>query len=411
MEERVMALLKFKEKFGHYNIPETHPLLGRWVDEQKKAARKVMDEGDCTALFESKIKELASLGFKVDMEDSSSSSPSAAFAAGTNQTSINGEGDSNRDSASGLVSSLPLGNFVTNVSRSDDDRKWNKNFNDLLEYKKKHGTTEVPPSQHTPLSYWVTQQHKEYQKVQEGKPSRLTLQKVQQLTDLGFIFRQVAKSFTWEQRIEQLKQYRQKHGHIRVPKSDPQLGVFVNRQRYEYSKYKSNRPSTMNEERLKDLQALDFVFVAGKKMDHVDFKNKKSWDQRFEELLQFRDTYGHAVVPQSYPGLGEWVHSQRLYYKKLKAGKKSPLTNERLLKLADVGFVFDATKRRGNHVGDMNIGGVSRTLASSTSQGILGTGTSMPGATTHTQDMNVQGFNPLVIPDETKPDVPNTTSV
>lgn len=48
----------------------------------------------------------------------------------------------------------------------------------------------------------------------------------------------------------------------------------------------------------------------------------------------------------------EWVHSQRLYYKKLKAGKKNPLTNERLLKLADVGFVFDATKRRGNHVSE-----------------------------------------------------------
>jgi hypothetical protein len=347
MDERLTSLLQFKEKYGHYNVPETHPILGRWVDEQKKAAKKFADEGDATSFFDAKIKELMSLGFKVDVEESVNDEKDQS-----NNTK-NDKSDETDVSRSSPVS-LGNGGFASMGSvRSDDDKKWNKNFADLVEYKKKHGNCEVPPSQHTPLSYWVTQQHKEYQKVQEKKPSRLTLQKVQQLTDLGFVFRQVAKSFTWEQRIEQLKKYREKHNHTRVPKSDPQLGVFVNRQRYEYSKYKSNRPSTMNEARLKDLQALDFVFVAGKKMDHVDFKNKKSWEERFDELMQFRDTYGHAVVPQSFPGLGEWVHSQRLYYKKLKAGKKSPLTNDRLLKLADVGFVFDATKRRGNHVNEM----------------------------------------------------------
>ncbi len=345
MEERLSALLKYKEKNGHFNVPENHPVLGKWVDEQKKAAKKFADEGDSTSFFDAKIKELVSLGFKLDIEekatdDKDSSGQDSAKAKSPDTT------------GKVAISSIATGGFASS-SRNDDDKKWTKHFEELAEYKKEHGNCEVPPSQHTPLSYWVTQQHKEYQKVQEGKPSRLTLQKVQQLTDLGFVFRQVAKSFTWEQRIDQLKKYKDENGHTRVPKSDPLLGVFVNRQRYEYSKFKSNRPSTMNESRLRDLEALDFVFVAGKKMDHVDFKNKKSWEERFEELLRFRETYGHAVVPQSFPGLGEWVHSQRLYYKKLKAGKKSPLTNERLLKLADVGFVFDATKRRGNHVNDI----------------------------------------------------------
>ena len=47
----------------------------------------------------------------------------------------------------------------------------------------------------------------------------------------------------------------------------------------------------------------------------------------------------------------------RMYYKKLKQGKKSPLTAERVLKLADAGFVFDATKRRGggNHSGNEDV--------------------------------------------------------
>ncbi len=369
MEERLTALLQFKEKHGHYNIPENHPILGRWIDEQRKAAKKFADEGDATGFFDSKVKELKSLGFNVeileeDSKTSTTSNDSAKMAqdgkSDASESGGGGEGENGGGSTTGHLvvpdSSTATESVVNTSIKPDDDKKWIKNFNDLADYKKINGTCEVPPSQHTPLSYWVTQQHKEYQKVQEGKPSRLTLQKVQQLTDLGFTFRHVARSFTWEERMEQLKRYKEIHGHVRVPKSDPDLGVFVNRQRYEYSKYQNNRPSTMNEARLKDLQDLDFVFVAGKKMDHIDYKNKKTWEERYNELLQFRDANGHAIVPQSHPGLGEWVHSQRLYYKKLKAGKKSPLTNERVLKLADAGFVFDATKRRGNHMNESSTG-------------------------------------------------------
>lgn len=345
MEERLSTLLKYKEKYGDFNVPENHAVLGKWVDEQKKAAKKFAEEGDGTAFFDGKIKELIALGFKVDIEEAAADDKDIL-----NQDSARAKSPDVTGKAG--INPITSGGFAINT-RSDDEKKWTKHYAELVEYKKENGNCEVPPSQHTPLSYWVTQQHKEYQKVQEGKASRMTLQRVQQLTDLGFVFRQVAKSFTWEQRIEQLTKYKEENGHTRVPKSDPLLGVFVNRQRYEYSKFKTNRPSTMNEARLADLEALDFVFVAGKKMDHVDFKNKKSWEQRFQELVQFRETYGHSVVPQSFPGLGEWVHSQRLYYKKLKAGKKSPLTNERLLKLADVGFVFDATKRRGNHINEI----------------------------------------------------------
>lgn len=53
------------------------------------------------------------------------------------------------------------------------------------------------------------------------------------------------------------------------------------------------------------------------------------------------------VVPQSYPGLGEWVHRQRKDYKALRDGKPSKMTAERALKLNEEGFVFDATRNRG----------------------------------------------------------------
>jgi len=310
VKERFRSLLEFKESQGTYNIPLDHPTLGKWVEKQRQSARKLAN-GDPSQYFDNIVKNLNALG--VDLQ--------------------------NRSISSNIQSAY-----------CEEERKWDELFNQLKTYKKKNGTCEVPPSQHTPLSYWVTKQHQDYIKIKEGENSKLTVYRLQRLNDLGFVFRKMAKTYTWDERMAQLRKYKAEHAHTRVPKSHPQLGVFVNRQRYEYGKWIQGRPTTMNEKRKQGLEELGFQFVAGKKMNHVDFKNKKTWDERYDELLGYHDLHGHTVVPQSYPGLGEWVHTQRTYYKKLKLGKSSPLTSERVLKLADVGFVFDATKKRGNHV-------------------------------------------------------------
>jgi len=104
----------------------------------------------------------------------------------------------------------------------------------------------------------------------------------------------------------------------------------------------------MNEGRVQDLESLGFIFQVGKRRPTETTAVRKSWDERFTELLQFKDTYGHTLVPQNNSALGEWVHKQRKMYKLLKSGKPCSLTTERALKLADVGFVFDASAyRRG----------------------------------------------------------------
>nr|UXY87164.1 hypothetical protein 1634Bnrm1_p125 [Cryptomonas sp.] len=50
-----------------------------------------------------------------------------------------------------------------------------------------------------------------------------------------------------------------------------------------------------------------------------------SWKEKFEYLHIFKETYGHANVPQRYefnPGLGAWVGKQRGYFFKDKIPKK-----------------------------------------------------------------------------------------
>lgn len=180
----------------------------------------------------------------------------------------------------------------------------------------------------------------------------MTARKLQQLNDIGFSFNPRSRYHKWEERMQQLRQFKQENGHLRVPVTNPELGEFVARQRMEYAKYTDGDTSVcMDKERAQELADLGFVFQAGKRRALDQRKPRKTWDERFDELMQFKDTHRHTLVPQSSMGLGEWVHKQRKNYKKLKAGKPSPLSTERVLKLADVGFVFDASGyRRGRKI-------------------------------------------------------------
>jgi hypothetical protein len=64
---------------------------------------------------------------------------------------------------------------------------------------------------------------------------------------------------------------------------------------------------------------------------------------------QYKAEFGHTVVPQNSGQLGAWVHSQRVHYKKFKAGEKSQMTAEKALRLTEIGFCFNASDRfRGN---------------------------------------------------------------
>ena len=68
--------------------------------------------------------------------------------------------------------------------------------------------------------------------------------------------------------------------------------------------------------------------------------NGEKWDQRFEELVKFKEDHGHLKVPQE-PGLGEWVRNQR------KAMKNKKLDSKKVNKLKSIGFewiVYDWDK-------------------------------------------------------------------
>ena len=228
--------------------------------------------------------------------------------------------------------------------------RWNEMYAQLCAYKEAHGDCLVPTekSEYSKLATWIYQQQKEYRKFKEGKgtSSKLTADHVVKLNDIGFAFERREKFLSWEERLEQLRQFKAQHGHLKVPTQHPELGQFTSKMRRECREFTDGKPDmkisadTMRK-RIADLTELGFVFQAGKRLNLPPKHLQKTWDQRFEELLEYKEVHGHCVVPQSTPGLGEWVHRQRKDFKALRADKPTRMTAARAIKLQEVGFVFD----------------------------------------------------------------------
>jgi len=88
------------------------------------------------------------------------------------------------------------------------------------------------------------------------------------------------------------------------------------------------------------------IWVVFKLPPKEDRAERKPWAERFQELLAFQNEHGHTVVPQHYPVLGHWVHTQRVHYKLMKQGRKSLMTPEQAFQLADIGFTFEVMPRK-----------------------------------------------------------------
>jgi hypothetical protein len=78
--------------------------------------------------------------------------------------------------------------------------------------------------------------------------------------------------------------------------------------------------------------------------NQYDYQVEK-WDAQFNELLAFKAQHGHCRVPQNYegnPALSHWVKRQRYQYKCKREGKVSGISESRIQRLEQIGFVWDA---------------------------------------------------------------------
>ena len=210
--------------------------------------------------------------------------------------------------------------FVWDV-RSD---QWEHGFAQLKAFKEANGNCIVPKGFVTKdgfrLDYWVGVQRR----YKHSFPS----QRKKQLDEIGFVWD--AKEERWEQYYGALKKYKETSGHCLVParyvtESGLKLGVWVSRLR--------RRKSTLSEEKLEQLDSLEFVW------DPLE----DQWEDGYKELAKFKKDHGHCMVPKRYKSqsgfqLGIWIGRQR--------HNLANLTQDKKQQLDELGFIWDAVTEK-----------------------------------------------------------------
>jgi hypothetical protein len=150
----------------------------------------------------------------------------------------------------------------------------------------------------------------------------------------------------WEARFQDLVLFHKLNGHCLVPRNDQKknsLVTWVWRQRYQQRCKQEGKKSTLTNVRQARLDELGFVWDS----------HKASWDDRVQELVQFREQHGHcnsnASNNPSNQQLAIWIKCQRKQYRHFLAGKScSGMSKERISKLESVGFCFAPRRSNAN---------------------------------------------------------------
>lgn len=252
-------LHQFLLRFGHCNVPQGYGVgthyegLYQWCVNQRTEYQNMCrgDGGDvgssekCT-MTPTRVQVLTSMGFVWGR-------PPAAFRL-TTATSVSG----NVPAASKSYSS------------------WNRWIELLTEYKNEYGNVDVPlkyepnPS----LGTFVNRQRTEYRKMQNGKPSSMTQQRVDELSRLSFTWAIRDSHTSWEDRFNELKEFYNANGHSNVPKiyaKNPSLGYWVNEQRFQYRRMLKKKSNYVTDDKIQALSELDFKVSNVRAIDSLNY--------------------------------------------------------------------------------------------------------------------------------------------
>lgn len=212
--------------------------------------------------------------------------------------------------------------------------------------------------------------YKKGSKVMEGE-------RTDKLNSIGFAWSTGApKKLTWEERLEECRDYRRTHGHLNVPpppkpkKADEAEAAasqtheersfqwWCHRQRESYRKLQTGQKTNFDKKRQKQLDELGFNWMEksyGKtgatRSTPGKPKNEDVYNEQVAKLRRVKELYGDCNdlndIEKVCPGdkkLLYWIKTQRKQYKNWQRGEWSSLSNERRLMLEAVGFNFEPRK-------------------------------------------------------------------
>ena len=306
-------LRQYQATNGHCNVPSEKACqaddkeLSRWAARTRKQI-KAFKKGEPSTLSEKQVKQVLDLGFQLK----------------------------------------PM-----NDSQKRKLEEKNASFDELLEklkaYKEQFNSLVVIQGveEWTKLRTWTMWLRNEYTRMREGEETILTVDRIARLRAIGFEFRAQNSRKKFSVRAREWLDFKTTHGREPTSFDNKVLHDWANRIRRHAVLARQNRKSRSN----LTLEQIDLLTGWGFNWDteyNPDAPKPvmKKWEARFEELVRYRERNGDCLVPQLYPYLGEWVKKQRQHFKLFRKGKKSILTQERVEKLRNLGFVWQVRAAR-----------------------------------------------------------------
>jgi hypothetical protein len=114
---------------------------------------------------------------------------------------------------------------------------------------------------------------------------------------------------SWDDRFNQLVVYKNEHGHANPPKREGQLGLWVANQRAIFQRTLQNGNRVLHHYQIKKLSTIGFQFCLRNKKPKM--KKLLKWDDRYNQLVAYKNELGHANPLRREGQLGTWCDNQR----------------------------------------------------------------------------------------------------
>ena len=213
---------------------------------------------------------------------------------------------------------------MTDEPRKFLDALWERRCSELEAYVRAHGSDVIRKSDaaHAQLLGWLREQRR------RAKAGTLNPERRARLTPLmRLVVDRQKLDEVWRKRFEELRAFRERSGHCRVPSSDKPFARWVHAQR------DRKKRGVLLPERVERLESLGFEWTPPPRGTALE----ERWRQMYARLVRFRQEHGHTDVPKRFsgvPGLGEWVQDQRKY------GRSGLLHPDRRERLDAIGFTW-----------------------------------------------------------------------
>ena len=156
---------------------------------------------------------------------------------------------------------------------------------------------------------------------------------------------------SWNERIQECRNYRQVHGHCKIPtnyKNDKALGIWVQETRRNVKLLMEGKPPRrkLTNEQIEELKDVGFDWGKFQPDWSKMPETESSWQRRLDALKAYYEEHGNFDIPynedenapQTLDDLGRWARIQRHQYNLRQTKRKTTLTAARVKALSAIGF-------------------------------------------------------------------------